>query len=130
MPDININQIGEALNDKMDRDAQNIESPTAIVIDTYTSGTNWYRIYSDGWCEQGGYCETTGDGVKTNSLLIAFNSNVYTIVLTQESTTTQMNNTAAGSLWITAKTSTTFSVADDLWGNGCHWYACGYIPVE
>ena len=27
MPDINIGEIAEALNDKMDRDANNIESP-------------------------------------------------------------------------------------------------------
>ena len=26
----------------------------ATIIDTYVNGTSWYRIYSDGWCEQGG----------------------------------------------------------------------------
>ena len=25
-----------------------------VIVKTYHSGTNWYRIYSDGWCEQGG----------------------------------------------------------------------------
>ena len=24
------------------------------VVETYTNGTSWYRVYSDGWCEQGG----------------------------------------------------------------------------
>ena len=24
------------------------------VLESYTSGTSWYRIWSDGWCEQGG----------------------------------------------------------------------------
>ena len=27
---------------------------TAEVIESYSNGTSWYRIYSDGWCEQGG----------------------------------------------------------------------------
>ena len=25
------------------------------VVETYSNGTDWYRVYSDGWCEQGGY---------------------------------------------------------------------------
>ena len=24
------------------------------IVQTYSNGTSWYRIYSDGWCEQGG----------------------------------------------------------------------------
>ena len=27
---------------------------TAEVVETYYNGGSWYRIYSDGWCEQGG----------------------------------------------------------------------------
>ena len=51
---INTGEILEALNDKMDRDAHNLQSPTAVVIETYSNGTDWYRVWSDGWCEQGG----------------------------------------------------------------------------
>ena len=27
----------------------------ALIVDAYKSGTNWYRLYSDNWCEQGGH---------------------------------------------------------------------------
>lgn len=33
----------------------------AYIISSYHSGTSWYRVYSDGWCEQGGSI-TTSDG--------------------------------------------------------------------
>lgn len=26
-----------------------------VVTQSYSSGQSWYRVYSDGWCEQGGY---------------------------------------------------------------------------
>lgn len=35
--------------------ATKLNTATIItVIETYSSGTSWYRVYSDGWCEQGG----------------------------------------------------------------------------
>ena len=30
-------------------------TPNAYVISTYSSGTSWYRKWSDGWIEQGGH---------------------------------------------------------------------------
>lgn len=58
MPDIDFGQLSEALNDKMDRDAHNVQSPSAVVIakqdPTSDNDYTWYRLYSDGWVEQGG----------------------------------------------------------------------------
>lgn len=31
----------------------------AYIISSYHSGTEWYRVYSDGWCEQGGKVNLT-----------------------------------------------------------------------
>ena len=42
----------ETLNNKVDRsDLVDV----AAVIESYRNGTSWYRIWSDGWCEQGGF---------------------------------------------------------------------------
>lgn len=30
-----------------------------VVIETWHSGTEWYRVYDDGWCEQGGLAAVT-----------------------------------------------------------------------
>lgn len=45
--DANIIAAGQALTDIADLKAHSI-------VETYQNGDNWYRIYSDGWCEQGG----------------------------------------------------------------------------
>lgn len=29
------------------------------IVETYSNGTSWYRVYSDGWCEQGGMSNLT-----------------------------------------------------------------------
>lgn len=50
----------EVLNNKMDRDANNITSPKlpVFLVDVqYPTAENsytWFRLYSDGWVEQGG----------------------------------------------------------------------------
>ena len=31
-----------------------ITNTQCVLIDSYVNGTSWYRVYSDGWCEQGG----------------------------------------------------------------------------
>jgi hypothetical protein len=58
MADINIGAILEALNNKIDRDGHNAQSPCAVIVDKQdpTSANNytWYRKWSDGWVEQGG----------------------------------------------------------------------------
>ena len=41
-----------AVTETTDSDMYFVEA--VVIVKTYHSGTNWYRIYSDGWCEQGG----------------------------------------------------------------------------
>lgn len=45
----------------------------AYVTETYQNGTSWYRIYSDGWCEQGGF-----KTVVSGSNIISFLKNFVT----------------------------------------------------
>ena len=59
MSDINFGAMSEALNDKLDIDLGNVESPlspirvVAVQYPTAENGYRWYRKYSDGWIEQG-----------------------------------------------------------------------------
>lgn len=76
---INTGEILEALNDKMDRDAHNLQSPTAVVIETYHNGTDWYRVWSDGWCEQGGYSATSGQSGSQITLLKQMANTDYSV---------------------------------------------------
>lgn len=60
MSDINVGAISEALNDKMDRDLQNVDTVSgadAVIeyqLPTVENGYKWYRKYASGWVEQGG----------------------------------------------------------------------------
>lgn len=40
------------------------------IVETYRNGTSWYRLYSDGWIEQGGHTTPTGSDVNTVITLI------------------------------------------------------------
>lgn len=97
MPDIDFGAISEALNDKMDRDANNIESPrlSIFLVDVqYPTADNnytWYRLYSDGWVEQGGIgtshqYNTTAQNV---TFPIIMQDTKYQAILTAGETTQQ-----------------------------------------
>lgn len=91
MPDINIGQLAEAINDKMDRDAHNIQSPSSVVIEkqdpTSANDYTWYRKYADGWVEQGGILVVTSSGVAI-TLPIVMANNTYGCLATAISDTT------------------------------------------
>lgn len=40
---------------------------------------SWYVVYSDGWCEQGGYFNPTANGIYTITFLKSFKDTNYTI---------------------------------------------------
>ena len=90
---------------------------TAYVTDTYRNGTNWYRIWSDGWKEQGGRVSIND----TVTYLKAFNNTNYTLLaLAYGSDTSGYFN-----MHVTSYSETTFSIGTSYW-NYAFWYACGY----
>lgn len=49
---VDIDNIATDLNGKADTDLTNCTKPH--IVDSYINNSSWYRVYSDGWCEQGG----------------------------------------------------------------------------
>ena len=86
MADINVGQLAEVINDKMDRDANNIESPKlpVFLVDVqYPTAENnytWYRKYSDGWVEQGGRLNTDVSS-QTITMSVEMADTTYSIML-------------------------------------------------
>lgn len=98
--------------------------PAQTVIKTYRDGTSWYRIWSDGWIEQGGYQQFTHENIVT--LFTSFTTTDYNII-----TTSSCETLEAGTIMPYNKTKTNFTVNC---GNGSdnslnvygYWYAYGY----
>ena len=105
------------------------------VIDTFHDGLNWYTLYNDGWCEQGGLNNTTGSGtLATVTLLKPYRDTNYFV------TRTNLNGTGNGPYanftgGIQSRTEVGFTFIVDTAGtycNGTLWEAKGYttLPTE
>jgi len=123
---VDIDEVTTDLNGKVDKsDLSEIQ----CVVETYQNGTSWYRVYSDGWCEQGGY--TTTNGTYAISLLKTMKDTNYSISLIESSNGT--NNPAGSQNSIPIKGScTTNSIYVSINGSsglGAYWEVKGYIEV-
>lgn len=63
---VDIDNIMTDLNGKADKDLSNVDANIDYVVESYSSGTEWYRKYKSGFIEQGG--RTTGSGVQTTTV--------------------------------------------------------------
>lgn len=116
--DINFGAITEALNDKADRDLNNMTANIDYVVESYDDEEgNWYRVYKSGWIEQGGISSPSGSDL-TISLLKPYIDTNYTLVMTiHDPNTTGVGHTRA-------KTETSFIMYTAATCNKV-WYACG-----
>ena len=104
-------------------DASWVDTDTIYpVIETYVNGASWYRVYSDGWIEQGGFVSSVSGDYTVNFLKPFVDTN-YTILKTMST-----NSTAGGMQYKqfaffsrTASSATTATASADF-----SWYACGY----
>ena len=113
---IDAGRIGEQLANKQDK--------CIHITETYQNGSSWYRVYSDGWCEQGGYSTIS----TTITLLKVYNNTNYTITIG-----TSMAGSGSGlpNCLYSEKTVSSFYfrkdyVYEDRNAGGC-WQTCGYI---
>jgi hypothetical protein len=86
----------------------------------YKSGNSWYRITSDGWCQQGGYkLDDTSTDEYTLTFTKPFNDESYEFSLIQQATNTPVNN-----IKIISKRPTYIKIYAEyaFW-----WFAEGYL---
>jgi hypothetical protein len=101
-------------------------TPKAYVTQTWSSGKSWYRVWSDGFVEQGGFVNSPYGQVVTITLNRPLNTTNYTILLgpvggSESSVRVQPSN----------ETKTSFQTARYYSGNGkgsgsLYWEALGY----
>lgn len=76
-----------------------------VVIETYTNGSNWYRVYNDGWIEQGGDMSTSSL-VTLNKSMTTTN---YFVIVTWNGG--KSDNFYALDGWTRNRTTTSFSTS-------------------
>ena len=101
----------------------------AVVVQNYVSGASWYRVWSDGWKEQGGYVagSTTADKTYTVTFLKSFSNANYTVQINPR----VVNNTTTPQIrhigyYTKAASNFTFCMPANTYVTGSDWYACGY----
>ena len=100
-------------------------TPKGYITQTWRSGNNWYRVYSDGWIEQGGYL--TSSGSTTNiSYHKKFSNTNYHILTTQRQSS---DNAFSSNFSINSSTRTTSGCrvysGTTQYGCGFDWFGMG-----
>ena len=98
-----------------------------ITESKYNADGSWYRKWSDGWLEQGGFCNATSNGAAITVNLLKPMKNTNYTVLKSFNTTTGGYTSGATALYYQAyaKTTTSFNTYDGTTTLKTVWYACG-----
>lgn len=119
--DINLKANKEDVNLKANKDLSDISQTgknnifNAVIVESYVNGSNWYRVYSDGWVEQGGYYASTG----VVTFLKPFKDANYSIVLGHVS-----GNEGRPRISSKSRTGFTYGSAGEA-NTPCNWVAFG-----
>ena len=100
-----------------------------VVVETYQNGASWYRVWSDGWCEQGGVINTTSaGGSQTINLLVPYKDTNYGFVKSACFIATS-NTYVAYATGYHSKTNSTVTAYffKSSEANYYNWQAYGYI---
>lgn len=65
-----------------------LKTKELTIVEEYTDGTSWYRVYSDGWCEQGGQLSLgTANAYVPITLLKSYKDTSYSVTATNAGAT-------------------------------------------
>lgn len=101
------------------------ESQQGYITQTWRSGNNWYRVYSDGWIEQGGYYTNSSNMTRTLTLNKSFTTTTYSITKNSHSAV-NYNMQFRWCNFYSLKTNQAVTVESTADFTIVTWYACGY----
>lgn len=96
------------------------------VVETYHNGTSWYRVWSDGWCEQGGRFQSADKTDTVVNFLKPFSDANYTPIVGQQYGSAGDSQYRTFNIYTISQASMTVHNATNG-TNTCIWMACGYI---
>ena len=101
-------------------------SQMKYVTETYKNGDNWYRVWSDGWIEQGGYISTVENLERTQTFHKQFTSIPFVVKQTGWDGSYNANfNWRYVQVWDVTTSSFKYNTSTQASGK-FRWYACGY----
>ena len=120
------NRAEQATSTKVNTDLSNITKDTIFskMFTKYVNGKTWYRVWPDGWIEQGG--EVGASGQITVTFPKAFSNTNYTVVATSIGTNGEIY---AQCIQRTSATQMTIYNRGGSASLAKSWYACGFQEV-
>ena len=114
---IDAGRIGEALVDKLD-------TPPRYVVEVSDKSLmpSWYVVYSDGWCEQGGFLE-----ISSNSAIVTFLKPFINLFYTQQITCGWSSQARGQNEGVANRTTSSMTITVSTAGVLTWWQASGYI---
>ena len=71
----------DSVNEQFYLPKENLQRSSRYIVETYSNGSSWYNLYSDGWLEQGGYVASTSN-TQTIALYKDYKNTDYNILVT------------------------------------------------
>lgn len=118
-------QWASGLQSKLNSDLSNCSKPYIVEMSNSSMLPSWYKVYSNGWCEQGGLCSYSAD-TATVALLKHYKTPFYCISLTDY----DKNDTGglASSSGVASRATDTFTITTTSeTDGGIYWETKGYI---
>lgn len=111
-------------NAKVKKVLDSLKSKGTIVEERH-DGSEWYRVWSNGFIEQGGIVSVPNELVVI-SLNTAFTTNTYSLSAFVDN---NLTSASAYQFAVTVESITTTSFTVSKYNPStltCHWFACGY----
>lgn len=137
--DATVKQIVNLVANKLSLDGSNLTSAFAgvlnsknikTVVETWSSGTEWYRVWSDEWIEQGGFIDigSRDNGTAVKSFNKPFSNTNYTITLAFKTTGAGYNASFVATYLAAQQVSSSSFTYQTHTASGLtrSWYACGF----
>ena len=97
------------------------------VVETYSNGTDWYRVYSDKWCIQGGRIAGISNANTTITFKKAYKDTNYSFVSGQQNDS-QTSDSYNENDWLYTKSNNSIVIYNSRPANGyIYWQTQGYI---
>lgn len=120
---VDIQNVMSVVNAVQAKVEDKLEASTVHITETWksTGGNSWYRVWSDGWIEQG------GEMVKSSNAKVTLHTPYKSTNYLVQGTPTVESNLNSPRIFVENKTTTSFDLIMSSYSTkSCAWYAYGY----